>query len=71
MDESSQGDASDRKEKKRKRISDVTADENVERKHRKKEKERSVVDEDIEAKRERKRLRKEKKAAKEAAKVIS
>jgi len=66
-EDSSQGDASDRREKKRKRTSDVTADGDAERKRRKKEKEKAIVNEDKEARRERKRLKKEKKAAKEAA----
>jgi len=69
VDESSQGDASDRKEKKRKRMSDVTVDEEAERKKKKKEK--APVDEDKEARREHRRLKKEKKAAKEAAKADS
>jgi len=71
VDESSQGEASDRKEKKRKRVSDVTVDEETEGKKKKKSKEKAPVDEDKEARRERKRLRKEKKAAKEAAKADS
>lgn len=71
MDEPSQIDVSDRKEKKRKRISDVSVNEDTERKHKKKEKEKVTVEEDKEAKRERKRLKKEKKAAKEAAKAKS
>lgn len=69
LDESSQGEASDRKEKKRKRVSDVTIEEEVVRK--KKQKDKAPDDEDKEAKRERKRLRREKKAAKEAAKAKS
>ncbi|KAF9654249.1 putative rRNA pseudouridine synthase [Thelephora ganbajun] len=69
MEESSQGEALDRKEKKRKRTSDVTVDEEIG--HKKKKKEKAPVDEDKEARRERKRLKKEKKAAKEAAKANS
>ena len=67
MDGSSQGESSDRREKKRKRTSDVTVDEDTEPKHKKKEK--IAVDEDKEARRERKRIKKEKKAAKEAARA--
>jgi len=70
LNESSQGEVSDRKEKKRKRISDATLDEEAEEK-KKKKKEKAPVDEDKEARRERKRLKREKKAAKEAAKANS
>ena len=70
LDESSQGEASDRKEKKRKRISDVAPDEEADGKKKKKQ-EKAPVDEDKEARRERKRLKREKKAAKEAAKAGS
>ncbi|KAF9787055.1 putative rRNA pseudouridine synthase [Thelephora terrestris] len=68
MDESSHGDSSDRREKKRKRVSDVTVDEDTETVQKKKDK-ATADGEDKEAKRERKRLKKEKKAAKEAAKA--
>lgn len=68
LDESSQGEVSDKKEKKRKRVSDVTVEEETREEKKKKDK---VVDEDKEARRERKRLKREKKAAKEAAKAKS
>lgn len=71
VDESSQGDASDRREKKRKRMSDATVSEKAEGEEKKKKKEKAPADEDKEARRERKRLKKEKKAAKEAAKAGS
>ena len=69
MDESSQGEASDRKEKKRKRTSGVSVDD--EAGQGKKKKEKAPADEDKEARRERKRLKREKRAAKEAAKASS
>jgi len=67
MEGSSQGDSSDRREKKRKRTSDVTVDEDTGPKYKKEK--ATVGDEDKEARRERKRLKKEKKAAKEAARA--